>query len=131
MRKRERKLLAIAFDAAGHAKSKNSGLHPHLGQACREQGFESITLDILKMEVKENGFELPQALVAIVSSLNEKLVKLLRSQNYELSNLTKLEANYIWDKHYPDWQCAFKVAAETDTNERQEGEEAAGPGYVF
>jgi hypothetical protein len=130
MRKRDRKLLAIAFDAAGHAKSKNSGLHPFLGEASREQGFESITIDILNLKFKEE-FLPPEEISLALPKLLHKLEDLLSAQNYELSNLIKLEASYTWDKHYPDWQCSFKVTAETDTNEIQVGEEHSGPGYFM
>ncbi|MEW7975422.1 MAG: hypothetical protein AB2810_19445 [Candidatus Thiodiazotropha endolucinida] len=131
MRKRDRKLIAIAFDAAGHAKSKNSRLYPFLGEASREQGYSSITLDLLHSEFKEKEFRTPKEVNDVLPRLKSKLESLLLAQKFVLKNLEFLEVEYKWDKYYPDWQCACKVVVVTDSGEKTEEEEDAGPGYFM
>ncbi|MFC1353714.1 MAG: hypothetical protein G8D89_15115 [gamma proteobacterium symbiont of Clathrolucina costata] len=99
MRKRDRKLIAIAFDAAGHAKSKNSQLHPFLGEASREQGYSSITLDLVHSKFKEKEFRAPKEVNEVLPRLRIKLESLLKAQKFELKNLELLEAEYKWDKY--------------------------------
>ncbi|MBU2713182.1 hypothetical protein [Zooshikella harenae] len=131
MKKRDKKLIAIAGDAAGHAKSKKSGLHPCLGNACRGQGFPSITLDILNTKFKEKAFIPPEGLLDVLQKITSKLKELLDKQHFLTDDLRVVEAEFFWNKHYPDWQCSYKVIIETESGERFEGSENPGPGYVF
>lgn len=95
-------LNGVAHDIAHHAQSGLSWLYPHLGEACREAGATSTTVDLARPQPYPKGLPIREPLLLALGALRQTLASLLEKHGFSLGDLAEAELEFRFPEAYGD-----------------------------
>jgi hypothetical protein len=97
-----KRLNSVCHSTAHHAVSHLSYLHPHLRQACRLAGRNSVNVSLLE----ENPYplELPhlQSLFLAFSELKQKFIEILESEGFSIDDIHSATLRFEFEPKFSD-----------------------------
>ena len=98
----QKRLRSVCQSIAHHAASSLSWLHPHVAQACRDQGVEKITINLLESDGLLANGEAATPLQNATKSLAEKFHSILLAEGFLPSELAVASISLAPDVDFND-----------------------------
>jgi hypothetical protein len=95
-------LNGVAHDIAHHAQSGLSWLYPHLGNACRQAGVLTASVELMEQEPYPPSLPMSEPLALALSALRQTLVTMLKKHGFELGDLTSARLEFTFPSGYGD-----------------------------
>jgi hypothetical protein len=92
----------VAHDIAHHGQSGLSWLYPHLGEACREAGVLTATVDLLDEQPYPLGLPNRTPLGLALSSMRQTLAAILEQHGFRLADVTSARLEFTFPSGYGD-----------------------------
>ncbi len=102
-----KRLRSVCQSIAHHAASGLSYLHPHVAHACRDQGIEKVTINLLESDGGLESRTPPKPLITAIRSLFEKFQSIYFSEGLSLGDLTVASISLAPDKNFNDDYCTI------------------------
>jgi hypothetical protein len=92
----------VTHDIAHHAQSGLSSLYPHLGEACRDAGVLTASVDLVDERPYPVGLPDKTPLVLALSSMRKTLAAILEKHGFSLADVTSAQLEFTFPSGYGD-----------------------------
>jgi hypothetical protein len=80
-------LSGLAHDLGEHAQSALSGLHPHLGEACRSASIHGTELDLVEGAPHPRDLPVSEPLRMGISSIRQRFSAMLAARGFSAADI--------------------------------------------
>lgn len=101
-----KRLSSVCHSIAHHAVSGLSYVHPHLRQACKAVGIDTITIDLTREQPCPAQFLSIDPLRLSLKALQEKFKGILKSEGFTTNEIDVIELRFEFTEEFPDDYCS-------------------------
>jgi len=101
-----KRLSSVCHSIAHHAVSSLSYVHPHLRQACKRAGLDSITIDLMREQPCPDQFLSIEPLRLSLKALQEKFKGILKAEGFTINEIEAIELRFEFTEEFPDYYCS-------------------------
>jgi hypothetical protein len=101
-----KKLNSVCHNIAHHAVSGLSYVHPHLRQACKAIGIDTITIDLQREQPCPDRFLDIEPLRLSLKALQQKFKEILRAEGFTIDEVGAIELRFEFTVEFADDYCS-------------------------
>jgi hypothetical protein len=101
-----KRFSSVCHSIAHHAVSSLSYVHPHLRQACKAIGIDTITIDLMQDQPCPDRFLNIEPLRLSLKALQGKFKEILTSEGFTTNEIMTIELRFEFTEEFPDDYCS-------------------------
>lgn len=101
-----KKLSSVCHSIAHHAVSGLSYVHPHLRQACKAKGIDTITIDLMREQPCPDSFMNIEPLRLSLKALQNKFYEILQSEGFSTNEIVAIKLRFEFTEEFSDDYCS-------------------------
>lgn len=98
-----KRLSSVCQSIAHHATSGLCFIHPHLHQACKDAGLESLTISLMTDDPCPERFRRIEPLRLSLRSLRTKFVEILEVEGFKMADITSISLDFQFRQALDDY----------------------------
>jgi hypothetical protein len=101
-----KRLSSVCHSIAHHAVSGLSYVHPHLRQACKAIGIDTITIDLMREQPCPDRFLNIEPLRMSLKALQDKFEEILTSEGFTKNEIGEINLKFEFTEEFLDDYCS-------------------------